>query len=174
MDEIDLMEIGSYTELPGGNIQLPGGYSAILGPLMKDIPPECILKGHAVTKIRWRPAEGAIIEEKEERRDSAGGKPLCLSENSSPARKRKQKVEVVCENGKVFYAENVICTVPLGVLKEKGREMFEPPLPDYKLDSVDKLCFGVVDKIYLEYERPFLNPDLKEIIFLWDVTDGTE
>lgn len=31
MSEIDLLEIGSYTELQGGNIILEGGYSSILG-----------------------------------------------------------------------------------------------------------------------------------------------
>lgn len=31
MNEIDLLEIGSYTELQGGNIVLPNGYSSILG-----------------------------------------------------------------------------------------------------------------------------------------------
>lgn len=31
MTEIDLLEIGSYTELQGGNIILEGGYSSILG-----------------------------------------------------------------------------------------------------------------------------------------------
>ena len=35
MNEIDLMSIGSYTELPGGNIALPQGYSSILAPIIK-------------------------------------------------------------------------------------------------------------------------------------------
>ena len=35
MKEIDLMSIGSYTELPGGNIALPQGYSSILAPIIK-------------------------------------------------------------------------------------------------------------------------------------------
>lgn len=180
MDEIDLMEIGSYTELPGGNILLPGGYSSILGPLTKDIAPEKLLKGHIVTKVRWK------FEESSPGRESNGqqaqtesateeSNSCCSSETQSPARKRKQKkVEVTCDNGQTFYADSVICTVPLGVLKEKGRDLFDPPLPDYKLDSIDKLCFGVVDKIYLEYERPFLSPELTEMVLLWDEIDTNE
>ena len=35
MHEIDLLSIGSYTELPGGNIALPTGYSSVLAPILK-------------------------------------------------------------------------------------------------------------------------------------------
>ncbi|PNF16248.1 hypothetical protein B7P43_G14571 [Cryptotermes secundus] len=37
MDEIDLLELGSYTELQGGNIVLPSGYSSILKPVSREI-----------------------------------------------------------------------------------------------------------------------------------------
>ena len=36
------------------------------------------------------------------------------------------------------------------------------------LESIDSLYFGTVDKIYLEYDRPILPPDLGELIILWD------
>ena len=35
MSEVDLLSIGSYTELPGGNIALPNGYSGVLAPILK-------------------------------------------------------------------------------------------------------------------------------------------
>ncbi len=72
-------------------------------------------------------------------------------------------VQVECENGKRFYADFVICTVPLGVLKEKASELFIPPLPSDKREAIEKLNFGTVNKIYLEYERPFLSPDISEV-----------
>ena len=37
MHEIDLMSIGSYTELPGGNIALPQGYSSLLTPIIQQV-----------------------------------------------------------------------------------------------------------------------------------------
>lgn len=187
MDDIDLMEIGSYTELPGGNVVLPGGYSSILGPLTKNIPETQLLKGHAVTCIRWRAGlESCSTTDSGLGEDLAarlpGGNdnhlPDCRSGNASlstsPSRKQRAKVEVVCQDGKKFLADHVICTVPLGVLKESGRTMFDPPLPDYKMDSIDRLCFGTVNKIYLEYERPFLNPGLSEVLCLWDPIDPKE
>lgn len=74
----------------------------------------------------------------------------------------------MCENGKKFYADYVICTVPLGVLKEKSTELFQPQLPECKLEAINRLLFGTVDKIYLEFERPFLHPSITEVMLLWE------
>lgn len=46
MADIDLLELGSYTELQGGNISLPSGYSSILEPISRNIPPEKVLLNH--------------------------------------------------------------------------------------------------------------------------------
>ncbi len=54
MDEVDLVGIGSYTELPGGNVIVPAGYSALLGPILERIPEESVLKQHPVKHIHWR------------------------------------------------------------------------------------------------------------------------
>lgn len=54
MNEVDLVGIGSYTELPGGNVTLEQGYSALLGPLLENIPEQCVLKQHAIKHIHWR------------------------------------------------------------------------------------------------------------------------
>ena len=50
----DLLSIGSYTELPGGNIPLPRGFSSILQPIVASIPQDNILKGHPVKQINWK------------------------------------------------------------------------------------------------------------------------
>ena len=76
MAEIDLMSIGSYTELPGGNIALPQGYSSLLAPIInvshdndinndgrvQNIPPENILKQRPVKVVRWRLKEQAEVD----------------------------------------------------------------------------------------------------------------
>ncbi|XP_047351594.1 peroxisomal N(1)-acetyl-spermine/spermidine oxidase isoform X2 [Vespa velutina] len=152
MEEVDLMEMGSYAELQGGNIRLRNGYSAILEPITKHIPKNCILTKHVVTKIRWQKQE-------------------CENETSDVATNnssRNKVIEIQCENGKMITAEHIICTLPLGVLKKKANDIFEPPLPDNKLQAINRLMFGTVDKIFLEYERPFLNPGISEVMLLWD------
>ena len=77
MDQVDLLSIGSYTELPGGNIALPQGYSSLLAPIInvrvhnyidisikylqyflsicaQNIPATNILKQHPITRIHWQ------------------------------------------------------------------------------------------------------------------------
>lgn len=266
MNEIDLLELGSYTELQGGNIVLPSGYSSILEPVSRDIPQGNVCKRRAVTTIQWRYADESVsanitspggdsgidllangdpgndsddsdrtVTGEQPRRpseaSSRGGssekefqstvteyqKNSCsnleqcekgceetlggdsentgietsesdetssasfcqrLRDDSSESSQSKTvelvpNVEVVCEDGSRYYADHVICTIPLGVLKEKAMTLFSPPLPQYKLDSINKLLFGTVDKILLEYDRPFLNPDISEVMLLWDTDVNT-
>lgn len=165
MSEIDLLEIGSYTELQGGNIVLPAGYSAILEPISQHIHPENILKNHPVTKIRWCNVENNT--DGEESDDSDRTVTEDIPEPSSDVISRGN-VEVLCENGEKFYCDHVICTIPLGVLKEKVNSLFSPVLPEEKLEAIERLLFGTVNKIFLEYDRPFLNPDISEVMLLWE------
>ena len=170
MKEIDLMSIGSYTELPGGNIALPQGYSSVLAPIIKNIPPENILKQHPITSIQWRWGEDQDQEEEVsdaesdcsvntvksvEREDvldtgqlgmGADIKGLCQaslpasvvssrigsrrgSGDMDPTTRRSGKpaVRVECEGGRVFYADQVICTMPL------GQALHRPATCDYTL-----------------------------------------
>lgn len=197
MDEIDLLELGSYTELQGGNIIIPSGYSSILEPLKKNIAPDKILTNHPVQKIVWSSDDLAVLrgledlgEESEDSdqtviedvsKGTSPDKTITLGEGSShmdvshkPKRKNSNYAEVNCDNGKTFYANHVICTIPLGVLKENVTSLFDPPLPQYKIESIERLLFSAVDKIFLEYERPFLNPDITEIMLLWEGSSTPE
>ncbi|XP_013193705.1 peroxisomal N(1)-acetyl-spermine/spermidine oxidase [Amyelois transitella] len=198
MDEIDLLEIGSYTELQGGNIMIPKGFSSLLEPLKEKIPPEKIIANCPVTKIIWdtdqhgskqaddvgeesEDSDQTVIEDISKSNNpvndnqSHPSEGSVLNENAQKPKKKGIKyVEVECEDGKSYLANHVICTIPLGVLKENASNLFEPPLPQYKIEAVERLLFGTVDKIYLEYERPFLNPEVTEIMLLWESTPVPE
>ena len=62
-----------------------------------------------------------------------------------------------------FTADEVVCTLPLGVLQhhsssqhsESGLSLFSPTLPAEKHESIDSLGFGTLDKIILVYEKPW-------------------
>ncbi|XP_052863342.1 spermine oxidase [Anopheles cruzii] len=192
MDEIDLLELGSYTELQGGNIVLPSGYSSILKPLCENLPAENFQLSCPVRRIYWKrkaarragplSATDTILEEDEDGDESDDSDrtvtevPVEGGSASNPgadslAHKLKTStanVLVECEDGTVYEADHVVCTLPLGVLKEHSESLFVPALPQYKLESIDSLLFGTVDKIFLEYDRPFLNATITEIMFLWD------
>jgi monoamine oxidase len=53
-----------------------------------------------------------------------------------------------------FDADRVIVTIPLGVLKA-GTIAFDPPLPDEKQAAIERLGFGLLDKVVLKFDQPF-------------------
>lgn len=60
-----------------------------------------------------------------------------------------------CCDGEEFPADYVIITVSLGVLKHQHDKLFCPALPAEKVEAICKLGYGYVNKIFLEYARPF-------------------
>ena len=81
MDDIDLIGIGSYTELPGGNVELPNGYVSMLKPLIKSLPANCIVKECPVKTIHWK----YRVEQEEQDSNSSDNDSVCsvISANQS-------------------------------------------------------------------------------------------
>ncbi|KAF2468199.1 lysine-specific histone demethylase 1 [Lindgomyces ingoldianus] len=67
-------------------------------------------------------------------------------------------VKVECTNGEVFEADQIVITTPLGVLKS-GSIRFEPPLPEWKQGVIERMGFGLLNKVILVYEEAFWEPD---------------
>ncbi|PNS20271.1 Lysine-specific histone demethylase 1A [Sphaceloma murrayae] len=70
----------------------------------------------------------------------------------SPAGDTAATIE--CINGEKIEADKVVLTAPLGVLKAQAIN-FEPALPDWKRGAIDRLGFGVLNKIVLVFEQAF-------------------
>ena len=70
------------------------------------------------------------------------------------------RVRVQTSTGPV-EADRAIVTVPLGVLKAQTID-FDPPLPETKRQAIDRLGFGVLDKVILAFDHPFWpeSPDM--------------
>ena len=64
----------------------------------------------------------------------------------------------VTASNEVFNADYCIVTVPLGVLKQ-NRILFEPALPQSKQEAISRLDMGVLNKLYLQFERAFWDTD---------------
>ena len=66
--------------------------------------------------------------------------------------------KVDCEDGEVFEADHVILTSPLGVLKDQSIS-FDPPLPEWKLNPINRLGFGTLNKVVLVFNEIFWPED---------------
>lgn len=172
MDEIDLLELGSYTELQGGNIIPPSGYSSILKPLIDELPKDSVILKCPVKKINWKRKKTQsgleTVDENSENESDDSDKTVVDFGADGPD--NDYSVRIICEDGQTFFADHVICTVPLGVLKSNPG-LFDPELPHYKQESIQRLLYGTVDKIILEYDRPILLSEITEVMLLWDDED---
>ncbi|OVA13905.1 Amine oxidase [Macleaya cordata] len=71
----------------------------------------------------------------------------------------------VFSGDQVFRADMVLCTVPLGVLKKRTIR-FEPELPKRKLDAIDRLGFGLLNKVAMVFPHVFWGEDLDTFGYL--------
>ena len=55
---------------------------------------------------------------------------------------------VTCRNGSLYQGSKVIITVPVAQLKERVIQ-FNPPLPAEKMEAVDSLGAGQVEKVWM-------------------------
>lgn len=52
--------------------------------------------------------------------------------------------------------------------------MFSPELPQMKVNAIQGLGIGTVNKIFLEFEKPFWNPEWQGFSLLWEQDDMKE
>ena len=65
----------------------------------------------------------------------------------------RHKDEVIIETNKgLFKARTLLVTVSTGIL-QSGVIKFDPPLPQWKLDAIDALPMGLLNKIALKFDR---------------------
>ncbi|CAI8606543.1 unnamed protein product [Vicia faba] len=67
---------------------------------------------------------------------------------------QNNKVKVSTLNGNEFFGDAVLITVPLGCLKAETIQ-FSPSLPEWKCSSIQRLGFGVLNKVVLEFPTVF-------------------
>ncbi|KAJ5477869.1 hypothetical protein N7530_003378 [Penicillium desertorum] len=89
-----------------------------------------------------------------EKLDVRTGKIVTEISYDTTGSNKNQKAVVQCEDGEKFLADHVVFTGSLGVLKQQ-KIKFEPPLPDWKRGAIDRLGFGIMNKVVLVFQEPF-------------------
>ncbi|XP_016442430.1 putative polyamine oxidase 5 [Nicotiana tabacum] len=133
---LDFNAESEYRMFPGKEITIAKGYSTIVESLASVLPAGLIQLGRKVTRIEWQPDDGGYHQ------------PLDV-ENGDDTK----PVTLHFYDGSIMYADHVIVTVSLGVLKREIRDdsgMFSPPLPSFKTQAISRLGFGVVNKLFLQ------------------------
>ena len=87
-----------------------------------------------------------------------GGYDLRLSTEIGKISMSEDEVWLTPRASRPESFDAVIVTVPLGVLKEGGIG-FDPELPSSKRKSIARLGMGLLDKLYLQYDKPFWDLD---------------
>ncbi|OAG39390.1 hypothetical protein AYO21_06406 [Fonsecaea monophora] len=121
------------------NLYMKGGYDTIIDWTASNLrDPGIIRLGHQVTKIDWN--------------DDNTQSP-CVVHATTP-------------DGSLtpFTADAVVCTLPLGVLKHELVD-FNPALPRQLSLGIEKLGYGALGKIFVEFESVFWPKDNDQFIY---------
>ncbi|XP_065851285.1 probable polyamine oxidase 5 [Euphorbia lathyris] len=146
---LDFEAESEYIMFPGEEITIAKGYLSIIEALASVLPKGLIQLGRKVAKIEWQSQSQA--QTKAQAHESM--------ENGHV----NKPVKLHFSDGSFMYADHVIVTVSLGVLKAGIGEdsgMFSPPLPCFKTEAISRLGFGVVNKLFLEVDS---NHDVKSV-----------
>ncbi len=89
--------------------------------------------------------------------------PLRLGQEILRVASFDDHIWLTARDGTETRFDAVIVTVPLGVLKAGGIS-FDPPLPSDVQSAIDRLGFGLLDKLYLLFDDVFWDQDVTWIV----------
>nr|XP_017239472.1 PREDICTED: lysine-specific histone demethylase 1 homolog 3-like [Daucus carota subsp. sativus] len=132
-----------YGGFGGAHCMIKGGYSTVVEALGQGL---CIQLNHVVTSVTYHTEDVMTNGDKHD------------------------KVKVSTSNGRDFFGDAVLITVPLGCLKKESIK-FAPPLPPWKQLSIQRLGFGVLNKVILEFPEVFWDDSVDYFGATSDATD---
>lgn len=77
-----------------------------------------------------------------------------------------QKIEVTTKDGSIYLADHVIFTPSVGVLKGDHHSLFNPTLPQEKIDSINNIGFGAIMKVIMHFSERWWKDDAAWT-FMW-------
>ncbi|KAG9132660.1 hypothetical protein Leryth_016706 [Lithospermum erythrorhizon] len=134
LNTVDFNAEREYSKFPGEEITIAKGYSSIIESLASVLPAGLIQLGRKVSRIEWQ-NDDQTTSGMENSNDGYVSRPV--------------KLHFV--DGSSICADHVILTVSLGVLKHGVLQdscLFTPALPNWKIQAISRLGFGVVNKLF--------------------------
>ncbi|CAB0005810.1 unnamed protein product [Nesidiocoris tenuis] len=110
----------------GGDTYLRDGFQSVVEAMANVVPKESIKLSQEVCSIKWA--------------------------NTSH---EEGRVVVKTIDGNAYNGDYVIVTVSLGVMKDRHEKLFCPMLPDRKVEAIERIAFGNINRVYLLYDKPF-------------------
>ncbi|CAB9523788.1 Peroxisomal N(1)-acetyl-spermine/spermidine oxidase [Seminavis robusta] len=118
----------------GTEYMIQGGYQKLIELLQEGIGEEEILLNHTVTSTT----------------DHKSSDGVTVTTTQSTTNTNNNGITKT-----TFQGSHVIVTVPLGVLKTNNLLLFEPPLPPSKQGAIQRIGFGVLEKIAMTFPTTF-------------------
>ena len=72
------------------------------------------------------------------------------------------RICIRCASGVDYLVEKTIITIPLGVLKQRHQDLFQPNLPNWKVQAIEAIGYGHVSKLYLLFDALFWRRGVEE------------
>lgn len=64
-------------------------------------------------------------------------------------------VKITTKQGQEYVARTALVTIPIAVLKKNAADLFEPKLPERRLETINRVSVGNLNKVLLHYEKPW-------------------
>ncbi|CAG9834561.1 unnamed protein product [Diabrotica balteata] len=127
------------------------GYRTILDVLMEKTP----------DPTKTLPVEDKILLNKEVNK-------IVWDGNTS----NENKPKVYCSDGSLYTADHILITTSVGVLKKFHKSWFVPELPWYKVNCIEHISLGVVNKILIKFPTKWWPDGTKGFNLLWTEKDS--
>ena len=150
-------------EFTGNHLTVGNGYSCVPIALLETLPTETVLMNRAVKEIKV---------------SMNGVEVICYDPRQLTGENGTASSNGNSLNYETYQADAILCTLPLGVLKQSIEKVpqdpdlstgtkqklsnvveFNPPLPDWKLQTIERLGFGNLNKVILCFDKVFWDND---------------
>ncbi|GAC98914.1 amine oxidase, flavin-containing [Pseudozyma hubeiensis SY62] len=70
---------------------------------------------------------------------------------------QSNNVKITTKQGQEYTARTALVTIPIAILKKTAAGLFEPALPERRLETIKRVSVGNLNKVLLHYEQPWWN-----------------